>query len=130
MFDESPVELPAEGGWGLDGLRGRPPLYEVLTTCRVVLTKTGAKPILEGMKNAMQSATVREFSVAGRCINRGPLVRETAKFYVYLTGAHGVSGPDAEIVEKRIAKPMNGSTLVHVIPCRSCDDFQRQEVGG
>jgi len=71
------------------------------------------------MLNATNSsaATVRKFNTAGPCVTLGPLVRETAGFFVFLTGKHGVSGPDAVLVEKRIAKDS-----AHVTACRSCRD--------
>lgn len=54
--------------------------------------------------------TVREFSPAGPCLTAGPLVRETAKFFVYRDDAGK---------ERRIGK--RGS-LVHTEPCRCCRD--------
>lgn len=70
-----------------------------------------------------KTQTVREFSTIGPCITLGEFVRETNVFYVYRTGRHGISGPDAETIEKRIAKRTEARySAAHVEPCRSCED--------
>lgn len=67
--------------------------------------------------------TVRKFSCAGPCLTQGRLVRETSKFYVYATGRGGLMGPDAVMVEKKIAKPGSGMySPAHIVPCERCMD--------
>ena len=42
---------------------------------------------------------------------------------MFLTGKHGMSGPDAVMVEKKIAKRTSARySAAHVEPCRSCED--------
>lgn len=57
-------------------------------------------------------ATVREFNMAGPCIYKGELVRETAKFYVFRD----------RFDRDRTRKLGKRDGLVHVEPCRSCRD--------
>lgn len=55
------------------------------------------------------SKTIRKFSMAGPCLTYkyGPVVRETSKFYFYLSEGR----------ERRVSKKR-----VHTEPCRSCRD--------
>ena len=69
-----------------------------------------------------QPTTVRQFSVVGPCLTLGPLLRETAKFYVYRP-RH--SGYDETPKEKRVGKDKHG--FVHTEPCVSCRDHGRTQ---
>jgi hypothetical protein len=57
---------------------------------------------------------VRKINWAGPCIDQGPLVRETAQFYVYEQGGR----------EHRIKKT---DPLVHLEPCQRCMDHPQTQ---
>jgi hypothetical protein len=68
----------------------------------------------------MKLRTVRKFSVCGPCIEQGPLLRQTAKFYVYM-----------DRFSRRERKLAKGSAeygrLAHIEPCSSCRDHEHTQ---
>jgi hypothetical protein len=63
--------------------------------------------------------TVREFNLAGPCIEIGRLVRETSKFYVY--NDEFIPGHFFD-QEKKI-----GKRRTHIEPCKRCTDHPQTD---
>lgn len=62
--------------------------------------------------------TVREFSICGPCLPLGTLVRETTKFYVFVTDRQA---------EKKVAKLAKYASeiSIHIAPCSRCEDHPK-----
>ncbi len=93
-------------------------------------SRHGDRPTCEACAQRRRLPLLRRFSPAGPCLTLGRLVRETAKFYVYLAGRNGTSGPAAEMIEHRIIKDSREPyrySGAHVEPCLSCTDHPQTQ---
>jgi len=69
--------------------------------------------------------TVREFSIAGPCLTRGRLVRQTAQFYVWNEWRGGDRFGDRET--RGMIRTETRYSSFHIEPCPSCRDHEHTQ---